>query len=106
MIVRDEFGTDRGFLASPDSRSFRPALDVGGPWRRSGGSLPRALAGLGRFRRRRGEHPQAHMAMLKALGRAHRFLDDGCICLSNNAAEWAVRGIAMTDSFCTSFSSV
>jgi transposase len=55
---------------------------------------------------RRGEHPQAHMAMLKALDRAHRFLDDGCICLSNNAAEWAVRGIAMTDSFCTSFSSV
>jgi transposase len=46
------------------------------------------------------------MAMLKALDRAHRFLDDGRICLSNNAAEWAVRGIAMTDSFCTSFSSV
>jgi hypothetical protein len=35
------------------------------------------------------------MAMLKALDRAHRFLDDGRICLSNNAAEWAVRGIAL-----------
>ncbi len=32
-----------------------------------------------------------------------RFLDDGRICLSNNAAERAVRGIAMTESFCTSF---
>ena len=35
-----------------------------------------------------------------------RFLNDGRICLSNNAAERALRGIAMTDSFCTSFSSV
>jgi transposase len=33
------------------------------------------------------------------------FLNDGRICLSNNAAERALRGIAMTDSFCTSFSS-
>jgi hypothetical protein len=28
------------------------------------------------------------------------------LCMSNNAAERALRGIAMTDSFCTSFSSV
>jgi transposase len=31
---------------------------------------------------------------------------DGRICLRQNAAERALRGIAMTDSFCTSFSSV
>ena len=35
-----------------------------------------------------------------------RFLDDGRICLSNNAAERAIRGIANTDSLCTSSSSV
>jgi hypothetical protein len=34
-----------------------------------------------------------------------RFLQDGRICLTNNAAERALRGIAMTDSFCTSSSS-
>jgi transposase len=33
-----------------------------------------------------------------------RFLDDGRLCMSNNAAERAVR-VAMTDSFCTSSSS-
>jgi transposase-like protein len=32
-----------------------------------------------------------------------RFLDDGRICLSNNAAERAIRGIAMVESFCTPF---
>ena len=35
-----------------------------------------------------------------------RFLDDGRICMSNNAAERALRGVAMTDSYCTPFSSV
>ena len=35
-----------------------------------------------------------------------RFLEDGRICLTNNAAERALRGLAMTESFCTSFSSV
>jgi hypothetical protein len=35
-----------------------------------------------------------------------RFLDDGRLCMSNNAAERAVRCVAMTDSFCTSSSSV
>ncbi len=35
-----------------------------------------------------------------------RFLDDGRICLSNNAAERAVRGVAKTDSLYTSFSSI
>jgi Transposase IS66 family len=30
-----------------------------------------------------------------------RFLDDGRICLSNNAAERALRGIAMAGSLCT-----
>jgi transposase len=44
--------------------------------------------------------------MLKRIKVFTRFLDDGRICLSNNAAERALRGIAMTDSFCTSFSSV
>jgi transposase len=35
-----------------------------------------------------------------------RFLEDGRICLSNNAAERAVRGVAMSDSLCTSFSTI
>src|SRR3954467_13880675 len=34
-----------------------------------------------------------------------RFLSDGRICLTNNAAERALRGIAMTRSLCPSFSS-
>ena len=35
-----------------------------------------------------------------------RFLDDGRICLTNNAAERALRGIATIESFCTPSSSV
>jgi transposase len=35
-----------------------------------------------------------------------RFLDDGRLCLSNNAAERALRGIAMRHSLRTPFSSV
>ena len=35
-----------------------------------------------------------------------RFLEDGRICLTNNAAERALRGLAITESLCTSFSSV
>jgi transposase len=35
-----------------------------------------------------------------------RFLDDGRICITNNAAERALRGIAMTESFYTSSSSI
>jgi transposase len=35
-----------------------------------------------------------------------RFLDDGRLCMSNNAAERAVRGIAMTESLCAPCSSV
>ena len=35
-----------------------------------------------------------------------RFLDDGRICLTNNAAERALRSIAMTESFCTPSSSI
>jgi transposase len=34
-----------------------------------------------------------------------RFLDDGRLCLSNNAAERELRAVAMADSFCTSSSS-
>jgi hypothetical protein len=44
--------------------------------------------------------------MLKRWSAFTRCLDDGRICLSNNAAERGVRGIAMTDSFCTSSSRV
>ena len=44
--------------------------------------------------------------MLKRWPAFTRFLDDGRICVSNNAAERALRGIAMTDSYCTPFSSV
>jgi transposase len=44
--------------------------------------------------------------MLRRWDRFVRFLDDGRVCLTNNAAERALRGFAMTDSFCTSSSSV
>ena len=39
--------------------------------------------------------------MLKRWTAFTRFLDDGRICLSNNAAERGVRGIAMHESLCT-----
>jgi transposase len=44
--------------------------------------------------------------MLKRIVVFTRFLDDGRICLSNNAAERELRGIAMTESFYTSSSSI
>jgi hypothetical protein len=44
--------------------------------------------------------------MLRRVEVFTRFLDDGRICLSNNAAERVLRGIAMTESFYTSSSSV
>ena len=44
--------------------------------------------------------------MLKRIEVFTRFLDDGRICLSNNAAERRLRGIAMTESFCTPYSSI
>src|SRR3546814_5810490 len=44
--------------------------------------------------------------MLKFWPDFARFLDDGRICLTNNAAERALRGIATTDSYYTSSSNV
>jgi len=44
--------------------------------------------------------------MLKRIAVFTRFLDDGRICLSNNAAERVLRGIAMRESLCTPSSSV
>ena len=44
--------------------------------------------------------------MLKRTEAFTRFLEDGRICISNNAAERALRGIATTESLCTSLSSV
>jgi transposase len=44
--------------------------------------------------------------MLKRWTAFTRFLDDGRVCLSNNAAERALRGIAMRESLCTPSSSV
>ena len=44
--------------------------------------------------------------MLKRWSAFTRFLDDGRICLSNNAAERALRGIAMLESLCIPSSSV
>jgi transposase len=41
--------------------------------------------------------------MLKRVDVFTRFLEDGRICLSNNAAERELRGIAMAESFCTPF---
>jgi transposase len=55
---------------------------------------------------RHNEVAKAMDYMLKRIDVFMRFLDDGRICLSNNAAERELRGIATTDSFCTSFSTV
>ena len=44
--------------------------------------------------------------MLKRWDGFARFLDDGRICLTNNAAERVLRGIATMESFCTPSSSV
>ena len=44
--------------------------------------------------------------MLKRWDGFARFLDDGRICLTNNAAERALRGIATIESLCTPSSSV
>ena len=44
--------------------------------------------------------------MLKRWAAFTRFLDDGRICLTNNAAERALRGIATRRSFCTPSSSI
>ena len=44
--------------------------------------------------------------MLRRWDRFTRFIDDGRICLTNNAAERALRGFAMTESFCTPSSSI
>ena len=54
---------------------------------------------------RHSEVAKAMDYMLKRWTAFTRFLADGRICLSNNAAERELRGIAMTDSFCTSSSS-
>ena len=43
--------------------------------------------------------------MLRRWDRFARFIDDGRICLTNNAAERALRGFAMTESFYTPSSS-
>jgi hypothetical protein len=53
---------------------------------------------------RRSETAKAIDYSLKRWTALTRFLDDGRLCMSNNAAERAVR-VAMTDSFCTSSSS-
>jgi transposase len=52
------------------------------------------------------ETAKAIQYSLKLWSALTHFLDDGRLCMSNNAAERALRGVAMTDSFCTSFSSV
>jgi transposase len=44
--------------------------------------------------------------ILKRWSAFTRFLDDGRLCMSNNAAEREIRAVAMTDSLCTSSSSV
>ena len=44
--------------------------------------------------------------MLKRWGRFTRFIEDGRICPTNNAAERALRGFAMRESLCTPSSSV
>jgi transposase len=55
---------------------------------------------------RHNEVAKAMDYMLKRIDVFTRFLDDGRICLSNNAAERVLRGIAMTESFYTPSSSI
>jgi transposase len=55
---------------------------------------------------RHSEVAKAMNYMLKRWNTFTRFLDDGRICITNNAAERALRGIAMTESFYTSSSSI
>ena len=72
-------------------------------------SLTISRPGCGAQRAKLSRHNDVGKAMdymLKRWATFTRFLDDGRICLTNNAAERALRGIAMTDSFCTSSSSV
>jgi Transposase IS66 family len=49
---------------------------------------------------RHNEVAKAFDYMLKRIDVFTRFLDDGRICLSNNAAERELRGIAMLESLC------
>ena len=55
---------------------------------------------------RHNEVAKAMDYMLKRIDVFTRFIDDGRICLSNNAAERVLRGIAMTESFYTPSSSI
>ena len=55
---------------------------------------------------RHNEVAKAMDYMLRRIAVFTRFLEDGRICLSNNAAERELRGIAMTESFYTSSSSI
>jgi hypothetical protein len=55
---------------------------------------------------RQNEVAKAMDYMLKRIDVFTRFLEDGRICLSNNAAERELRGIATHESLCNSFSSV
>ena len=55
---------------------------------------------------RHNEVAKAFDYMLKRIDAFTRFLDDGRICLSNNAAERELRGIAMLESLCIPSSSV
>lgn len=55
---------------------------------------------------RHSEVAKAMDYMLKRWAAFTRFLGDGQICLTNNAAERELRGIAMTESFCTPYSSI
>jgi len=55
---------------------------------------------------RHNEVAKAFDYMLKRIDAFNRFRDDGRICLSNNAAERALRGIAMSESLCIPSSSV
>jgi hypothetical protein len=55
---------------------------------------------------RHNEVAKAMDYMLKRIEAFTRFLDEGRICISNNAAERELRGIAMAESFYTPSSSI
>jgi hypothetical protein len=75
-------------------------------YRAAGERSPRLdEAGRSKFSRHK-EVAKAFDYMLKRIDACTRFLDDGRICLSNNAPERELRGIAMLESLCIPSSSV
>jgi len=95
-LERDINGLSPEARAAARRRDIAPLVDDFIDW------ITRERAKLSRHN----EVAKAMDYMLKRIAVFTRFLDDGRICLSNNAAERVLRGIAMRESLCTPSSSV